>query len=168
MDPNQPPSPPPPVPPPNPVAPAAPPPPVAKPPAGANWWQQNWKWFVPTGCLTLFAIGVAFVGCIVVLAFGVMRSSDAYKIALARAKGDARVREAIGTPIGEGLFISGSTHVSGDSGKSDITIPIHGPKGTAKIYVVATKSEGEWEFSKLIVKVEKTGERINLAEDENK
>jgi hypothetical protein len=140
---------------------------VAKPSAGPNWWQRNWKWFVPTGCLTLFAIGLAFVGCIMVLAFGVMKSSDAYKIALARAKRDARVREAIGTPIREGLFISGSTNVSGDSGNSDITIPIHGPKGAARIYVVATKSEGQWEFSKLMVKVQKTGERINLAEEEN-
>jgi hypothetical protein len=74
------------------------------------------------------------------------------------------VTQAIGTPIREGLFLSGNTNVNGDSGKSDMTIPIHGPKGAAKIYVVATKSEGRWEYSKLIVEVEKSGERINLSD----
>jgi hypothetical protein len=118
---------------------------------------------VPAGCLTFIALGLAFIACIVLLVFSAMKSSDAYKIALARAKKDSRVTEAIGTPIKEGLFVSGNTNVNGDSGESDITIPIHGPKGAAKIYAVATKSEGRWEYSKLMVKVEETGEEIDLS-----
>lgn len=91
-----------------------------------------------------------------------MKSSDAYKQAVARAKSDSRVVEAIGQPIKEGMFVSGNTNVEGGSGKSDLTIPIHGPKGAAKIHAVATKSGGQWEYSNLTVEVEKTGETIDL------
>ena len=96
------------------------------------------------------------------IVFSAMKSSDAYKIALARAKADPRVEEAIGTPIKAGLFVSGSTKVTGESGTSDITIPIYGPKGEVKIYAVATKEEGEWKYSKLVVKIADTGEKIDL------
>ena len=67
------------------------------------------------------------------IVFSAMKSSDAYKIALARAKADPRVEEAIGTPIKAGLFVSGST-----------------------------KEEGEWKYSKLVVKIADTGEKIDL------
>ena len=115
----------------------------------------------------MLALFLLFIALVVVAVFGAMKSSDTYKTAVARAKADPRVEEAIGAPIKEGLFVSGSTKVTGDSGTSDITIPIHGPRGDAKIYVVATKSEGKWEYSKLVVKVEKTGDTIDLAEESN-
>jgi hypothetical protein len=134
-------------------------------PPPRNWWQRNWKWFVPTGCLTLIAMGVAFVALIVVAVFGAMKSSDAYKIAVTRAKNDERVVRAIGKPMSEGLFISGNTNVTGASGEADLAIPISGPKGKAKIYAVATKSAGEWVYSKLVVRVESTGETIDLNEE---
>ena len=96
-----------------------------------------------------------------------MKSSDVYKMAVARAKADPRVTEAIGTPIKEGYFVGGHTDVSGGSGQADLTIPIRGPKGKAKIYATATKSAGEWHYSRLIVKVQNTGERIDLGEEVN-
>jgi hypothetical protein len=144
-----------------------PPPPLTPQPPRGNWWQRNWKWFVPTGCLTLIAMAVLFVACIVFLVFSVMKSSDAYKIAVARAKGDPRVVAALGTPISEGMFVSGKTNVNGPSGEADIGIPISGPKGKATIYAVATKSEGTWSFSKLDVKIDGTGEIIDLNETES-
>lgn len=100
--------------------------------------------------------------------FGILKNTDVYKTALARAKNDARVSAAIGQPIQEGWFVGGSTEVSGGSGKSDLTIPIHGPKGRATIYVLATKFADEWQYSKLVVKVEGTGETIDLTEERGK
>lgn len=112
-------------------------------------------------------MAVLFVACIVFLVFSVMKSSDAYKIAVARAKSDQRVVAALGTPISEGMFASGKTNVNGPSGEADIGIPISGPKGKATIYAVATKSEGTWSFSKLNVKIDGTGETIDLNETES-
>jgi len=94
--------------------------------------------------------------------FGALKQSDAYKLAVARAKSDPRVTAALGTPIGEGWYLSGHTNVNGASGDADLSIPISGPKGKGTIYAVATKSGGEWSYSKLQVKIESTGETIDL------
>jgi Cytochrome oxidase complex assembly protein 1 len=99
---------------------------------------------------------------IMVVVFGAIKSSDAYKGALGRAKADSRVTEAIGKPIKEGWYVGGKTEVSGGSGTSDLTIPIQGPNGKATIYAVATKFAGEWKYSKLVVKIDGTGEVIDL------
>lgn len=102
---------------------------------------------------------------IFVVVFGAMKSSDAYRIAASRARNDERVVRAIGKPMSEGLFVSGHTNVNGGSGQADLEIPISGPKGKARIYAVATKSAGEWVYSKLVVRVESTGETIDLNEE---
>jgi hypothetical protein len=135
-------------------------PPIPQPPR-KNWWSRNWKWLVPTGCLSIIAVGVLFVFCIVFFVFSILKSSDAYKTAVVRAKNDQRVIAALGTPIQEGMFASGKANVNGPSGEADLAIPISGPKGKATIYVVATKSGGEWNFSKLAIQVE-GGETIDL------
>ena len=128
-----------------------------------GWWSRNWKWFVPTGCcLTPLVLGGAFHTFIVLVVFGAMKQSDAYKMAVARAKADSRVVAALGTPIEEGWWLSGNAEVNGGSGKADLSIPISGPKGKGTIYAVATKSSGEWTYSKLEVKIDSTGETIAL------
>ncbi len=132
------------------------------PQARLNWWSRNWKWFVPTGCLTLIALGVAFVAVIVLVVFGAMKSTDAYKMALARAKSDPAVIEVLGSPITDGWFMTGKTNVQGTAGEADIGIPISGPKGKGTIYAVATKSAGRWNYTTLEVEVNGRPERIDL------
>jgi len=138
-------------------------PPPAPPSPRPGWWSRNWKWFVPTGCcLTPLVLGGCAVAFLVLVVFGALKQSDAYKLAVARAKSDPRVTAALGTPIGEGWYLSGHTNVNGASGDADLSIPISGPKGKGTIYAVATKSGGEWSYSKLQVKIESTGETIDL------
>jgi hypothetical protein len=149
------------------MEPAPPPPPFTPAPQPAQpptWWSRNWKWFVPTGCcLTPLVLGGAFVAFLVIVIFGALKQTDVYQTAVARAKSDSRVVAALGTPIEEGWFLSGSTKVNGSSGSADISIPISGPNGKGTIYAVATKSGGEWSYSKLAVKIDRTGETIDLA-----
>ena len=130
-----------------------------------TWWQRNWKWFVPVGCLGLLAIFTGFVVLIVTIVFGVIKSSDVYKGALVRAKADPAVEMALGTPIEEGLFVMGNINVSGSSGEANLAIPISGPDGEATIYVVAEKSAGRWIFLTLVVEIKTTGERIDLLKE---
>ena len=108
---------------------------------------------------------VGFVLFIVTIVFGALKSSDAYKGALAKAKADPRVVSALGSPIEDGMFILGSTDVSGTSGHADMTVPISGPKGKGTLYFVATKFAGKWTFSKLMVEIASTKQRIDLIED---
>jgi hypothetical protein len=143
---------------PPPIPPAYPPQPVG----GRNWWQRNWKWFVPAGCVSLLLLLTLFVGGIMVFVFGMMKSSDPYKTAIERAKANTEVTEALGTPVSEGMFVSGNISVTGGSGNVDFSIPISGPKGKATIYVVGTKSEDQWNYSKMNARIEGTGTDIDL------
>jgi hypothetical protein len=129
-----------------------------------NWWGRNWKWFVPVGCLGFLVVFVGFIAGIMFLLFGMMKSSDVYKDAVARAQACPSVREALGTPIKEGMFISGNINVSGPSGQANLSIPISGPDGEGTIYVIAAKSVGQWTFSTLVVEIKDTKQRINLLE----
>ena len=58
-------------------------PPMPAPPR--NWWQRNWKWFVPTGCLTMLVLLGCFITFILFVVMGALKSSDAYKMAVERA-----------------------------------------------------------------------------------
>jgi Cytochrome oxidase complex assembly protein 1 len=127
-----------------------------------NWWKRNWKWFVPLGCFTVALVFVIFVGSILVIVFSAMKSTDVYKDALARAKKNPAVIEALGAPIKDGFLMSGNTNVNGASGESNLAIPISGPKRKGTIYVSAQKSLGEWKYSGLVVEVGQTRQRIDL------
>ena len=137
------------------------PPPIPQQSRG-NWWTRNWKWFVPTGCLTMIALFAAFIALIAMIVFSAMKSSDVYKDALAKAKAEPAVIEALGSPIKDGMFVSGNTNVNGGSGEANLAIPISGPKGKGTLYVVATKSVGIWNYSSLVVEVTQTKQRIDL------
>src|SRR5207302_11441880 len=139
----------------------SPPSPFTPRPPRGGWWSRNWKWFVPTGCFTFLVFGVVLVLCVFGFVFSVLKTSESYKTALDRAKNDDRVIAALGTPIHEELFPSGKTEVIGSSGTTNLAISISGPKGKATVYVIGTKSAGEWTFSKLSVQVE-GGEAIDL------
>ena len=127
-----------------------------------NWWTRNWKWFVPTGCFTVVLLLVVFVGSILFVVFSAMKSTDVYKDALARAKADPAVIQAMGLPIKDGFLVSGNTNVNSASGESNLVIPISGPKGKGTIYVSASKLLGQWKYSGLVVEIRQTHERIDL------
>src|SRR5881394_825019 len=118
-----------------------------------KWFERNWKWVVPLGCL----LPVLFVGGCGLLAFlfatGIMKQSDAYKIALARAQANPAVIEAIGSPISQTGIVSGNSNVSGPTGEAKLSISLSGPK---------VKSADLWVFQTMVAKIEKTGERIDL------
>lgn len=127
-----------------------------------NWWGRNWKWFVPTGCLTMVLVCGGFVTLIFTFVLGALKSSDVYNEALAKARTNAQVTAALGTPIEPGFWVSGNINVSNDSGNADMSIPISGPQGSGTIYVTATKSTGRWNYSTMVCEVSGSGNRINL------
>ena len=105
---------------------------------------------------------VVLVGSIVLIVFSAVKSSDVYKDALARAKTHPAVIEALGSPVTEGLLLSGNTNVNGASGEANLSIPVSGPKGKGTIYVAATKSLGRWNYSGLVLEIARTHQRIDL------
>ena len=127
-----------------------------------NWWSRNWKWFVPTGCLTMLLACAGFVTLIFSIVLGSLKSSDVYNESLAKARTNAQVTAALGTPVEPGFWVSGNISVENSSGQSDLSIPVSGPNGTGTIYVTATKSAGRWNYSTMICEISSSGNRINL------
>jgi hypothetical protein len=131
-------------------------------PRKPTWFSRNWKWLVPSGCLSGLVVAGAFVAIVLSIVFASMRSSDAYRQAVDRAKGSPAVTEALGTPIEEGLFVSGNVSVNGPTGSASLSIPLSGPRGEGKLFVEAKKSAGEWTFSVLVFEAGATKERTSL------
>jgi hypothetical protein len=127
-----------------------------------SWFRRNLKWLIPVGCVLPLLACVGFVAAIGLFVFGVIRSSEVYTQALERARASEEVQAALGTPIEDGWFVSGSINTSGSSGNADFAIPLSGPNGSATLYVVATKSADRWRFSTLDVAVEDSADRIDL------
>ncbi len=125
-----------------------------------DWMRRNWKWFVPVLCLVVLVCVGVFGATLLTL----MKSSDAYSGAVMRAKSSPAVIAALGTPVKDGLFFSGNISENNSSGSADLVIPISGPKGTASVYVSASRSLGRWRFDNLVVQIDKTKQRIDISD----
>jgi hypothetical protein len=125
-----------------------------------DWWSSDSKWKIP-----LIILGIVLFGAGIFATVGAAaKYSGAYSGAMDRARDSAMVRDALGSPITDGLLFNGKIEVSGTSGRANLAIPIKGPKGRGTLYVEASKDLGEWHFDRLIVVIESNGERIDLSE----
>ncbi len=127
-----------------------------------NWFQRNWKWFVPTGCLTTIILFVLLIGSIFWGVTSMIKNSDTYKYPMELANNNREVISFLGTPIESVFMIQGSISSSGPAGNASLSIPIKGPKGKGVIYIVAEKKAGRWEYEVLEIEIEGITERIQL------
>ncbi|HEX9986271.1 MAG TPA: cytochrome c oxidase assembly factor Coa1 family protein [Thermoanaerobaculia bacterium] len=128
-----------------------------------NWFARNWKWLVPAGCL-LFIVGIGvFVVAIAGVAFTAVKNSTPYGDALRIAQANPELAEALGTPMETGWSNSGTIRLNNDDGFADITVPLTGPKGKAKLQVRGTKTDGKWTYDILRAEVE-GGKTVDLLE----
>lgn len=126
-----------------------------------NWFQKNWKWLVPVGCLIPICCMLAIVG-IAVTALGAIRSTDVYSEALATAQSDPRALDALGDPITDGWFFTGNVETSGDSGSADLSIPVSGPNGSGALEVDAFLNNGRWDYTQLDLVLDDGSSTIDL------
>lgn len=107
-----------------------------------------WKWGA-CGCAAALAITIVGIAAIVAIVFGLIKSTDAYRGALASARKDPRVIEAFGAPVHAGFWALGTVHVDNGEGEADIHFPLIGSKDRGIVHAVATKRGGEWHYSEL-------------------
>lgn len=143
-----------------------PPPPPTTPPSGPTPPPQQGGSAGKTcgaiagvGCIIVFVGIAAIVAGIVMFVFGLIKSSDVYKEAVHRAATNPQVIEMLGTPIETGWWVMGNVNINNDTGHANITIPLSGPKGRARLVVRATEERGSWEYDRL---------RVTSTSDESK
>jgi hypothetical protein len=122
------------------------------------------KWILPAGIAASLVLLAACIALVLYFVSALMKSSDVYQQAVAIARADPQVTQALGLPIEEGFFASGSIETSGPSGKAALAIPVSGSKGSGTIFLEARESVGEWSFSKLVFEVDGSRQRMNLLE----
>lgn len=120
-----------------------------------SWWQRNWKWVVP-------ALSALFAGSIVLFVLTLMRHTDVFQEAVARAEANPQVRSELGGPIREGWWVSGHVRSTGSSGNAALDIPLKGSRRDGTVYAVAHKSAGRWKYDTLEVAVAGRPGRISL------
>ena len=138
---------------------------VPPPPSTAqrpSWFSRNWKWFIPTVVVVPVLLIALFVGGIVSLVFGMIKSSEPYQHALAAASHDSRVTAELGEPVEPGWLASGNINESGAGGEANLAIPVNGKLRHGTVYVVARKSAGIWRYERLEVEIDGRPDRINL------
>ena len=126
-----------------------------------SWWDRNWKWFVPTGCLSLVVLFGLFIAA---LFFGVttmLKESDSYKAAMNEAQHNTIVLEKLGSPIEDNGIASGSVNSTNSIEHCNLQIPIRGSKSRGTLFVVGTKN-GTWKYDEMSLYVEDTKEKIDL------
>ena len=138
----------------------APPPAVL--PAHQRFIGRHWKWLVPVGCLGVLLLLAGFVGATLLFVFSLVKSSDVYREAIRTVQAHPAARRELGDPIESGWFVSGSIQTSGPAGSADVSVPVSGPRGAGRLYAVATKSAGRWEFSTLELEVDDRPGRVDL------
>ncbi|RZS99573.1 cytochrome c oxidase assembly factor Coa1 family protein [Aquimarina brevivitae] len=133
-----------------------------------SWFSRNWPWVVPVGgCLTLIILFFVFLGSVIFGVSEIMTNSDPYNDALAKVKEDSYVVGILGEPIEKDGMMQGNISYTNGKGKVNIAVPIKGPKGEAKIYVVGKKEFDEWDYQEMYVIIKETNEQIDLLGYEN-
>lgn len=105
-----------------------------------------WVW-IGLGCGAMVVGSIAFGAFIVFIVFGALRSSQPYQDGLRAARADARVTDALGTPIKPGWLMTGSIKTVNDSGSANIMFTISGPKSDGAMRVIGTKADGHWTYT---------------------
>ena len=136
-------------------------------PPGRSWWGRNWKWVLPLGCLAPFVLVGGCVAAGIILIFGSLKNSDAYHKSLEAVRANKEVEDVLGAPIEPSFVVSGNIYVGNSGGRAQVSYDVTGPKGSATVYAVAEKKDGEWTFRSIKVYPKDSGKRIDVRLDDD-
>ncbi|RYJ38580.1 Coa1 domain containing protein [Flavobacterium anhuiense] len=126
-----------------------------------SWLNRNWKWLIPSGCLTLIILVALFIGGIFYEVTSVLKDSEAYKESMTALQNNKLVVEKLGSPIETDGIVSGTVTSSNSVRTCDVQVPLKGPKGKGTLFIVGEK-RGTWKYSEMSVYIENTNEKIDL------
>jgi Cytochrome oxidase complex assembly protein 1 len=127
-----------------------------------GWWSRNWKWFVPVGCILPILVCCGGGTGIFLYGLNTIKSDPGYQQALATAKADPRVKEALGEPITEDFVPQLQLLNSNGTESLKLTVGLKGPKGSGTLDALGQKIDGKWVYSKLDFTPSGGGQRIEL------
>jgi len=135
-----------------------------------GWWNRNWRWAVPVGCLGV----LASCGCLGALALGWGLKSvgttgaSVYTEAVGIARMDAQVRSSLGSPIEAKLPTQTTVNTVNGVTRARLDVPLDGPQADGVLHVDAEKTGDEdWRYRALNVELP-DGTRLDLRSEAEK
>ncbi|WP_031425414.1 cytochrome c oxidase assembly factor Coa1 family protein [Flavimarina sp. Hel_I_48] len=134
-----------------------------------SWWGSNWKWLVPVSGIILFVIAMFFSSGMDGITTDLVQAyadTELYENALEKVKSDKRVTELLGgiKPIDNLAILEGFLEYSNDNKTVNSSIRIVGDKGKASLDISADKLNGEWNYTKINVRIKKPPEKKQTIE----
>ncbi|HEY1014775.1 MAG TPA: cytochrome c oxidase assembly factor Coa1 family protein, partial [Herpetosiphonaceae bacterium] len=99
------------------------------------------NWIIGLALMALFAAGG--IG----LFSWLLRSSESYDIAFARARASAQVREVFGEPLTAGWWTSGRISSGGSTTSVRYALPVSGPLQDGRMQISGFQMSGEWDLT---------------------
>ena len=129
--------------------------PVVPPSKNSGCWKG-----IAFGCGALILVALLGIAGLVFFVFSAIRSNYVYAEAMRRVQASPAVTARLGTPIEAGWLVSGNVSVKNVNGEAHLSIPIHGPRGGAMLYLDAFEKSNNWTYTRL--EVEGGGPPIDL------
>ncbi|SEB40010.1 Cytochrome oxidase complex assembly protein 1 [Tenacibaculum sp. MAR_2009_124] len=133
-----------------------------------NWWKRNLKWLI-SFCiiffLLIFVVSTEF-GKIGADIFKAYSDTELYEDALDKVKTDPKIFDLLGKiePIDKMSILEGEVAYSNNSQTVHSTIRIIGSKGKAVMDIIAHKTNGVWNYSKVNIRIKKPIEKKQTIE----
>lgn len=130
-----------------------------------NWWQRNWKWFVPLTTLVLVCIGVLGSSRIgedtahMAKAYtDVLLYENAFKL----AKENKEVKELLGQlkPMDKMAILEGSVKYSNEGNSVVTKVRVKGSEGKGMLDIFANKKGADWQYEKINIRVREPKQTI--------
>jgi hypothetical protein len=122
--------------------------------------QRKWaRWGV-----AVLALAGAFIVSLFFIIAGSLKSSDVYKLAVAKLEKSQEIAQLVGLPMSTGMP-TGSFEVSGPRGRASFSFSISGPIGKGVVFLEATRDLGLWKIRRMVFEQDGTGRRIDLIDD---
>ena len=86
------------------------------------------------------------VGLVFFMIMNMMKSNGAHELAMEIVRNNPTVEEALGKPVVEDMFVSGSVSENGASGSAELSIPLSGSRASGTLEVQAVKQNGQWKI----------------------
>lgn len=126
------------------------------------WYQNPWLWGAGGCCVGCIAIPLVLAAVLGGGIFYAFKGSGVQDEAMARLRANPRAVAALGEPIEAGWMFQGSINLPNDEGEADFSQPVSGPQGAGRLHVTAFRRAGTWTFEELVLRVEGSGEEIDL------
>ena len=135
-----------------------------------NWWNTNWKWFLPTSILLILLVSgfvlSSGIGSNMIDITQAYADDSLYQNAIKKAQTNKRVLETLGEieAIDKLAILEGNAIYSNNNNSVTSSVRIKGNKGKGKMDISADKNATTWKYKTINIRIKNPHEEIKIIE----